>query len=54
MRTIKNSHFGPDSVGKLYVPVQHAKCTKSKGTAVKGKCDFLFFCQILCVISLIT
>jgi hypothetical protein len=54
MRTIKDSRFCPDAVGRLYVPVQHAKCTKSKGTAVKGKCDFQFFHQILCVISLIT
>jgi hypothetical protein len=51
MRTIKDAHFGPDSVGKLYVPFQNAKCTKSKGTAVKGKSDFLLCCLVLCVIS---
>jgi hypothetical protein len=44
MRTIKDGLFGTDSVGKLYVPVHHGKCTKSKSTAVKGKSDSLFVC----------
>ncbi len=43
MRTIKHSQFGPDSIGKLYVPVQHAINTKSNGTAMKGKHDVHFF-----------
>ncbi len=49
MRNIKDSIFGPDSVGKLHVPVQNAKHTKSKSTAVKVKYEFLLFCPILCV-----
>jgi hypothetical protein len=37
MQNVKDSDFGPDFVGKLHVPIQNAKRTKSKGTVVKGK-----------------
>ncbi len=53
MRNIKESYFGPDSVGKLNVSVQSAKHKKSKGAAVKGDYNFLFVYPILCVISCI-
>ncbi len=36
MQNVKDSDFGPDSVGKLHAPIQNVKCTKSKGTVVKG------------------
>jgi hypothetical protein len=36
MRNIDESHFGPDSVGKIKVAYQNAKRTKSKGS-IKGK-----------------
>jgi hypothetical protein len=35
-RNINDSHFGPDSVGKINVLYQNAKRTKSKGS-MKGK-----------------
>jgi hypothetical protein len=37
MNDIDESHFHPDSVGKSYVRIQRLKCTKSSGSAVKGK-----------------
>jgi hypothetical protein len=36
MRNINDSHFGPDSVGKINVLYQNAKRTKSIGS-MKGK-----------------
>ncbi len=36
MRDIQDSHFGPNSVGKLNVSVQSVKHKNSKGAAVKG------------------
>ncbi len=42
MRNINESHFGPDSVGKINVTYQNAKKTKSKGS-IKGK---FFFCVL--------
>jgi hypothetical protein len=32
MRNIDESHFGPDSVGKINVTYQNAKRTKAKGS----------------------
>jgi hypothetical protein len=49
MPTVKDSDFGPDRVGKLHVSIQHAKHTKSKGTVVKGKYEYLFFSPIIYV-----
>jgi hypothetical protein len=40
MRNIDESHFGPDSVGKINVVYQNAKRTKSK-RSIKGK---VFLC----------
>jgi hypothetical protein len=40
MRNIDESHFGPDSVGKIDVAYQNAKRTKSNGS-IKGK---VFLC----------
>ncbi len=40
MRNIDESHFKPDSVGKINVVYQNAKRTKSKGS-IKGK---VFLC----------
>jgi len=37
MNEIEYSHFYPDSVGKSHVRIQRLKCTKSRGSAVKGK-----------------
>ncbi len=41
MNDIDESHFYPDSVGKSNVPIQGLKCTKSRGSAVKGEMMFL-------------
>jgi len=47
MNKIEDSHFHPDSVGKSHVPIQHLKCTKSRGSAVKGKLSmFSFFLNL--------
>jgi hypothetical protein len=45
MRNIDESHFGPDSVGKINVMYQNAKRTKSKGS-IKGK---FFFCVLMSI-----
>ena len=47
MPTVDDSDFGPDRVGKLHVSSQNAKCTKTKGTVVKGKYEYLFFSPII-------
>ena len=41
MNDMDKSHFYPDSVGKSNVPIQGLKCTKSRGSAVKGEMMFL-------------
>ncbi len=43
MREIQDSHFGPNSVGKLNVSLQSIKQTNSKGTSIRGNYDFFFF-----------
>jgi hypothetical protein len=48
IQNFKDSDFGPDSVGRLHVPIQNEKRTTSKGTVVKGKYEFLLICPILC------
>jgi hypothetical protein len=45
MRNINESHFGPDSVGKIKVSYQNAKRTKLKGS-IKGK---FFFCVLMSI-----
>jgi hypothetical protein len=42
MRNIQDSHFDPNSVGKLNVSVQSAKIMKSKGAAIKGNYEIWF------------
>ncbi len=42
MRDIQDTHFGPNSVGKLNVSVQSGKHMKSKGAAIKGNYEILF------------
>jgi hypothetical protein len=42
MRDIQDSHFGPNSVGKLNVSVQSAKHMKLKGAAIKGNYEIWF------------
>jgi len=42
MNEMDESHFYPDSVGKFNVLIQNLKCTKSRGSAVRGKL-FLFY-----------
>jgi hypothetical protein len=49
MSNIDDSHFGPDSVGKINVLYQNAKRTKSKGS-MKGK---FFLCIVLHMNSII-
>ncbi len=49
MRNIDDSHFGPDSVGKINVLYQNAKRTNSKGS-MKGK---FFLCIVLYMKSII-
>ncbi len=49
MRNINDSHFGPDSVGKINVSYQNAKRTKLKGS-MKGK---FFLCIVLYMNSII-
>jgi hypothetical protein len=41
MNNMDESQFYPDSVGKSNVPIQGLKCTKSRGSAVKGEMMFL-------------
>jgi hypothetical protein len=41
MNDIDQSNFYPDSMEKSNVPIQVLKCTKSKGSAVKGECFVL-------------
>jgi hypothetical protein len=36
MNDVDQSQFCSDSVGKTNVPIQYLKCTKSRGSAVKG------------------
>jgi len=43
MNEIEYSHFYPDSVGKSHVRIQRLKCTKSRGSAVKGKLSMFSF-----------
>ncbi len=40
MNDMDESHFYPDSVGKSNVPIKGLKCTKSRGSAVKGQMMF--------------
>ncbi len=37
MNDIDQSQFHPDSVGKSNVPIQRLKCTKSRGSVMKGE-----------------
>jgi hypothetical protein len=37
MQSGKDSDFGTGRVGKLHAVTQKGKCTKTKGTVVKGK-----------------
>jgi hypothetical protein len=45
MRNIDESHFGPDSVGKINVTYQNAKRSRLKGS-IKGK---FFFCVLMSI-----
>jgi hypothetical protein len=45
MRNINESHFGPDSVGKINITYQNAKRAKLKGS-IKGK---FFFCVLMSI-----
>jgi hypothetical protein len=49
MRDIDDSHFGPDSIGKINVLYQNAKRTNSKGS-MKGK---FLLCNVLYMNSII-
>jgi hypothetical protein len=42
MREIQDSHFGPNSVGKLNVSVQSIKHNNSKGAAIRGNYEIWF------------
>jgi hypothetical protein len=42
MRDIQDSHFGPNSVGKLNVSVQSVKHKNSKGAAIKDNYEIWF------------
>ena len=42
MREIQDSHFGPNSVGKLNVSLQSIKHTNFKGASIRG--NYVFFC----------
>ncbi len=44
MREIQVSHFSPNSVGKVNVPLQSIKHTNSKGASIRGNYIFFVFC----------
>ncbi len=41
MREMQDSHFGPNSVGKVNVSLQSIKHTNSKGASIRG--NYIFF-----------
>ena len=49
MNHIEESHFHPDSVEKSNVLIQRLKCTKSRGSAVKGKLSMYSCCEFICL-----
>jgi hypothetical protein len=52
MRDIQDSHFGPNSVGKLNVSVQSVKHKNSKGAAIRGNYEIWFLILIHSIILL--
>ncbi len=54
MREIQDSHFGPDSVGKLNVSVQSIKHNNSKGAAIRGNYEIWFLILIQSIILLLS
>jgi hypothetical protein len=50
MREIQDSHFGPNSVGKLNVSVQSIKHNNSKGAAIRGNNEIWFLILIHSII----
>ena len=47
MPSVKESNFGTGRVGKLHAVTQKGKCTKTKGTVVKGKNHYREFTYYL-------
>ncbi len=47
MPSVKESDFGTGRVGKLHAVTQKVKCTKTKGTVVKGKYHYQEFIYYL-------
>jgi hypothetical protein len=54
MREIQDSHFGPNSVGKLNVSVQSIKHNNSKGAAIRGNYEIWFLILIHSIILLLS
>jgi hypothetical protein len=47
MPSVKDSDFDPGRVGKLQAITQKVKHTKTKGTVVKGKYQYLLFSPLI-------
>ena len=47
MPSVKDSDFGTGRVGKLHAVAQKVKCTKTKGTVMKGKYNYQEFIDYL-------
>ncbi len=47
MSSVKESNVGTGRVGKLHAVTQKMKCTKTKGTVVKGKYHYHKFIYYL-------
>ncbi len=52
MREIQDSHFGPNSVGKLNVSLQNIKHNNSKGAAIRGNYEIWFLILLHSIILL--
>ncbi len=54
MREIQDSHFGPNSVGKLNVSLQSIKHNNSKGAPIRGNCEIGFIILLHSIILLLS
>jgi hypothetical protein len=54
MREIQDSHFGPNSVGKLNVSLQSIKHNNSKGASIRGNYEIGFLILLHSIILLLS
>ena len=50
MKVTDDFQFHPDNVGKSNVSIQHLKCTKSKGSAMRGELCLLLLMKVFCTL----